>query len=85
MTFLALPGDAGGPRVAYAVGKRVGGAVVRNRLRRRLRAAISDVGHSLPPGAYLVAAANDATELSFEELKEHVTAVMTSATRGRTP
>ena len=29
------------PRVAYAVGKRVGKAVVRNRLRRQLRAAVA--------------------------------------------
>lgn len=31
------PNDLGRTRVGYAVGKRVGGAVVRNRVRRRLR------------------------------------------------
>ena len=62
-----------------------GGAVVRNRLRRRLRAVVSELGDTLPSGAYLVAAGNEANNLSFEDLKEHVTAVMTSAARGRTP
>src|SRR4051795_13680393 len=43
------------PRVAYAIGSRVGGAVVRNRVRRRLRAATHSHAHELDPGhAYLV-------------------------------
>ncbi len=37
-----VSGDDSVPRVAYAVGKRVGGAVVRNRLRRRLRAVVAE-------------------------------------------
>ncbi|WP_371748986.1 ribonuclease P protein component [Aquihabitans sp. G128] len=44
---------AGTPRVAYAITKRVGGAVVRNRLRRRLRAICADLARpgpvALPP------------------------------------
>ncbi len=32
--------DAAGPRVGFAVGKLLGGAVERNRIRRRLRAAV---------------------------------------------
>ncbi|HAM01006.1 MAG TPA: ribonuclease P protein component, partial [Acidimicrobiaceae bacterium] len=52
-------GAAPEPRIAYAVGRRAGTAVTRNRLRRRLRAA---VGHAprLAPGAYLVAAGPEA-------------------------
>ena len=34
----ALPSDAPWLRVAFLVGKKTGGAVIRNRLRRRLRA-----------------------------------------------
>lgn len=40
MVLLVLPNDLGASRYGFAVGKRVGGAVVRNRVRRRLREAI---------------------------------------------
>ena len=51
--------DARPPRVAYAVGRSVGGAVVRNRVRRQLRHAIVDEarGDGLPAGWYLIGAA----------------------------
>jgi len=75
--------DEVAPRVAYAVGRRVGGAVVRNRLRRRLRAAVAEIDGSLRPGAYLVAAGPRAVELPFEELKADVTAAMRSASEER--
>ena len=43
------------PRVAYAVGRKAGGAVARNRVRRRLRAATRAHSAELEPGrAYLV-------------------------------
>jgi ribonuclease P protein component len=82
VTF-AVSDDDGVPRVAYAIGKRVGGAVVRNRLRRRLRAVVADITESLPPGAYLVAAGREAVDLPYEDLKAQVTAAMTSASRDR--
>jgi ribonuclease P protein component len=59
-------------RVAYAVGRKVGGAVVRNRVRRRLRAAMADLARTspdlVPAGAYLVSAAPEAASLSFDQL-----------------
>jgi len=65
MTF--LPGDPSiPPRVAYAVGKRVGPAVVRNRVRRRLRAAA--MGHRAEfqaGGAYLFGAGPAAAAAPF--------------------
>lgn len=68
MTF--LPGDPSlPPRVAYAVGKRVGPAVVRNRVRRRLRAATMAHRAQLQPGgAYLFGAAPAAASASFAEI-----------------
>lgn len=64
--------DDGGERarVAYAVGRRVGGAVVRNQLRRRLRSAVSAIedGAGLFPGAYLVAPSRETSTLGYEEL-----------------
>ena len=82
VTFVELDG-VGVPQVAFAVGKRVGGAVVRNRLRRRLRAAVGSAAGSLAPGAYLVAANREAVGLPYEDLKAQVTAAMTSASRDR--
>ena len=43
------------PRVGYAIGRRAGGAVARNKVRRRLRAATRVHAGELEPGrAYLV-------------------------------
>jgi len=62
--------DAPGARVAYALNRSVGTAVVRNRLRRRLREVLRSA--PLAPGAYLVSASVAATTLSRDELVEHV-------------
>ena len=43
VTLVARPRDGGLPRVGLVVGRRVGGAVVRNRAKRRLRAALREV------------------------------------------
>ncbi len=54
------------PRVAYALGRAIGPAVVRNRLRRRLRALLAEA--SLPPGLYLIGAQPGAVQRSRDEL-----------------
>jgi ribonuclease P protein component len=55
--------------VAYAVGKRVGPSVTRNRVRRRLRAAAASHRARLEPGrAYLLGAAPAAAAASYAEL-----------------
>ena len=57
-------------RVGYAIPRAAGPAVVRNRLRRRLRAVVREL--PFEPGDYLISAAPAATELSFEQLSGHV-------------
>jgi ribonuclease P protein component len=77
VTYAAV-GQATEPRVAYAIGKRVGKAVVRNRLRRQLRAVVGGMTN-LPTGAYLVAVGPEASGLSYEDLRTKVTTAMTAA------
>ena len=73
MTVTWVPGDpAQPPRVAFAVGRKAGGAVVRNRVRRRLRAVVREVEPLLQPGAYLVGAGGEAGSMSYGELKATV-------------
>ncbi len=43
MTVTHLPDGSTPPRVAYSVGRRVGPAVVRNRVKRRVRAVLAEV------------------------------------------
>lgn len=72
------------PRVAYAVGTRLGGATTRNRLRRRLRAALHECVAELEPGtAYLVAAGPDAVNAPFRELVGAVQAALGAARAGQ--
>ncbi len=42
------------PQVGYAIGRRCGSAVTRNRLRRRAREVVRAEAATLPKGAYLV-------------------------------
>lgn len=67
------------PRVAYAVGRRAGSAVVRNRIRRRLRAAVRLDAAAIRPGAYLVGATSSAASLPFPELRTSLREAMTAA------
>lgn len=76
MVFAPGVGDRDA-RVAYAVGRKVGGAVVRNRLRRRLREVVRATDPS--PGAYLVSAGPGALRISFEELRMTVETAMRRA------
>ena len=70
-------------RVAYAVARRVGGAVERNRWRRRLRAIAAEAAAELPPGAYLIGLSARVHELDFNRLREQVTTTMREASGGR--
>jgi ribonuclease P protein component len=59
----------GPPRVAYAVGRRSGGAVDRNRIRRRLRHVVASHAEQLRPDCqYLVGANPQALQISSTEL-----------------
>ena len=92
MTVTWIPpteGDAAPPRLAFAIGRRSGGAVVRNRLRRRLRATFVALP-DLPGGAYLVSAGPEAVSAPPAELaaalgEAVLAAAGHDAVPGRTP
>ena len=60
------------PGIAFSISRRVGGAVIRNRLRRRLRALAAGAlaAGRLRAGAWLVIAAPGAGETPFAQLAE---------------
>ena len=74
MTFLADPSPGPGQpstaAIAWAVPRRVGTAVTRNRTRRRLRAILVDVHRTspLPAGSYVFHVEPAAAGLSFASL-----------------
>jgi ribonuclease P protein component len=69
--------------VAYAIGKRTGSAVVRNRVRRRLRAAVALHEAELAAGgAYLLSADQRAMSAPFVELADQVARALRQAREG---
>ncbi len=69
-------GDSDATRVGFAVGRRCGGAVVRNRIRRRLRAAAT----ALPAGLDVVIGGSPGLERTqFQELESHVKRALSRA------
>ena len=60
-------GGADPPRVAFGITRKVGPAVARNRLRRRLRELAR--GSGLPGGVWFVSAAPGAAEAPFDALR----------------
>jgi len=64
-------GDNGAPRVGYTVTKKVGNAVVRNRVRRRLKEAVRvHAAADMAPGHdYVIVGREDALLAPFAQLK----------------
>lgn len=64
--------------MAYALGRSVGTAVVRNRIRRRLRVLMRDRLHAdaLADGRYLVSVSPAGSNASFDELGRHLDAAL---------
>jgi ribonuclease P protein component len=70
-------------RVAFAIGRSMGSAVRRNRLRRRLRAAVPGVAAELQleRGWLLIGANPTASKHTFESLRGELTALLRRATK----
>ena len=67
-TVVARASLAGRPRLGLAVGRKIGGAAVRNRIKRVLRELFRRTASSLPPVDLVMMAQPDAVRLSKEGL-----------------
>ena len=79
MSFTPPVDRIGQVAVAYAIGRKVGGAVERNRCRRRLRSIVAKTVQDLAAGAYLVSVGAGALDMDFKELQERLTRAMRNA------
>jgi ribonuclease P protein component len=69
LVIRAMRNGLGRTRVGYSTGRRLGGAVVRNRVRRRLRAIFRALAPRLEPGwDILVVARPSSVEATYAEL-----------------
>ncbi|MFN2586887.1 MAG: ribonuclease P protein component [Actinomycetota bacterium] len=71
VTVIACPRESGAVRLGLSVGRTAGKAVVRNRIRRRLRAAVRSYGPA--PADIVVVARPPADSVPFALLEEYVT------------
>lgn len=79
VVYLARTGDANS-MVGFAVSKAVGGAVIRNRVKRRLRAVMRDLLPNLPEGSgVVVRALPAAANVSFDELRTDIASALSSS------
>lgn len=66
-----VPGPPG-IRGAYAISTKVGNAVVRNKIRRRLRQLLDEFEESIQSGKYLINCGVDTRLLTYDELRTHL-------------
>lgn len=62
------------PRLAFSFGRRLGKAVVRNKLRRRVRSIFTQLAKEdrVPPGVYLVGMSPSGAQMSYSSIATHV-------------
>jgi ribonuclease P protein component len=82
--FYRQRSDSAGPRVGFTVGKVLGGAVERNRIRRRLRAAVQrHLAELLLPVDVIIHPRKAVLKMEFAQLDAEVKQVMKAIQKGR--
>jgi ribonuclease P protein component len=77
--------DLRGPRFGFTVSKQVGGAVERNRIKRRLRAAVAQLqaAHAVPMFDYVLIARRPALDAPFAALLSDLATALERVSRER--
>ncbi len=77
-------GDEGsGPRVGFAVGKALGGAVMRNRIRRRMRAAVGEhIAIVSRPVDIVLHPRKSVFDMDFLKLKAEIQQILAAVQKG---
>ena len=84
--LLEEPAQASTARAGFVVSKAVGNAVVRNKVRRRLRHLVRPLLGDLPAGSMMVVRALPASaEASFEALDADLASALAAARKPRRP
>jgi ribonuclease P protein component len=82
---VSLDSAAGGVRAAFSTPKRIGTAVQRNQLRRRLRALLRSRADRLPHGWYLIGADAAAVDKNWGQLQSTVDELLASLLHSTKP
>ncbi len=83
--LLARPNDGQGLRFGITVTKKIGNAVVRNRMKRRFRALLREVlpAGGLPDHDHVLIGREGGVERDFAMLREELVAALARATQGK--
>ncbi len=81
LALITLDRSRGGTRIGFSVSKKLGKAVVRNKVKRRLREAARALLPDLKPGMYVVVARPPAAHLDFWALSRDLRYTLEKAGR----
>ena len=73
ISFVVGSTESASVDVAYAISRKVGNAVTRNQIRRRLRALIDELTPQPHSGTYLIKCGFETGKISYDELRHHLT------------
>ncbi|MBO9518404.1 MAG: ribonuclease P protein component [Porphyrobacter sp.] len=83
--LLTRPNDGQGTRFGITVTKKIGNAVVRNRMKRRFRELLRDAlpGEGLPDHDHVLIGREGGIERDFSKLREELAAALARAAAGK--